>query len=138
MSLIDEVLDAVTDPESGLFDALYAADTAAAHLKRAGARRNGTLGSEKVYRRAQGEVESASRLASGLDEPFRGLFDVLLGAFHELDAYRFAAAMELQDDYALAELEYAEAVARKALTRVLDADLRHPVAAQAGQLGRAA
>lgn len=128
MSLIDDILDAVTDPDTGLWDALDATYTAAHHLEVAAARRNGSIGAERVYRRAQNEVESACELVSALDAEIRGLFDVLLGVFHELDAYRFAAADESQDRYAADHLDYVEDAARKALAGAL-AGMRTAVAA---------
>lgn len=129
MTLIDDILDAVTDPETGLWDALDATYTAAHHLKVATDRRNGSIGAERVYRRAQDEVESACELVSALDEPFRALFDVLLGVFHELDAYRAAARNESRDRYVADHLDYVEDEARKALAKVLAGELATAVAA---------
>lgn len=142
MTLIDDILDAVTDSDTGLFDALYAVDTAAGHLERAKARRNGSPGAEQVLQRAQTEVERAAELVPALDEPFRGLFDVLLSVYGKLDAYRFAAADEALEEWAHPveggsvayewasdELEYAEAIARKALAGVLAGELASAVAA---------
>lgn len=123
MSLIDDVLEAVADPDTGLWNALDATYTAAAHLERATKRRNGSLGAEKVLRRAQDEVESARRLSAALDEPFRGLFPLLMGCFHELDAYRYAAADESQDRYAADHLDYVEDAARTVLAGLLAGDL---------------
>lgn len=132
MTLIDDILDAVADPDTGLWDALDAADTAAGHLERAKARRNGSLGAEMVLRRAQVEVERAAKLVPVLDEPFRGLFDVLLSVYDKLDAYRVAAADESLEEwthpidggsvayeFASDGLEYAEAIARKVLAEAL-------------------
>jgi hypothetical protein len=123
MTLIDDILDAVTDPETGLWNALDATYTAAHHLQVATDRRNGSIGAERVYRRAQDEVESAGELVSALDDPFRDLFDVLLSVFHVLDAYRYAAADESQDRYAADHLDYVEDEARKALAKVLAGEL---------------
>lgn len=129
MTLIDDILNAVTDPDTGLRDALDATYTAAHHLELARARRNGTFGAEQVLRRAQDKVESAKLLTSALDEPFRGLFPTLMLCFHELDAYRAAAADESQDRYAADHLDYVEDAARKALTGVLAGALVSAVAA---------
>lgn len=119
MSLIDDILDAVTDPDTGLWDALDATYTAAAHLDRATRRNDGSLGAKQVLKRAQVEVESAQELSAALDEPFRGLFPTLMLCFHELDAYRFAAADESEDRYAADHLDYTEDAARKALAEAL-------------------
>lgn len=136
MSLTDEVLDAVTDPDTGLWDALDATYTAAAHLDRATRRNDGSLGAKQVLKRAQAEVESAQKLAAAMDEPFRGLFPALMLCFHELDAYRGAFTDEALDEYAhpveggslthesaLDEWGYAEDVARKALAAALASEL---------------
>lgn len=130
MSVIDDVLEAVTNPETGLWDALDATYTAPHHLELATQRRNGLFGAEQVLRRRQNEWESAKRLSAALDEPLRGLFPSLMRCFHELDAYRAAAADESQDRYAADHLDYVEDEARKALAAVLAGGLVEvPVAA---------
>lgn len=142
MSLIDDVLEAVADPDTGLWDALDATYTAAAHLDRATRRNDGSLGAKQVLKRAQVEVESAQKLSAALDQPFRGLFATLTLCFHELDAYQAAAADEALDEYAhpveggslthesaLDEWGYAEDLARKALTAVLTSEMVTAVAA---------
>lgn len=142
MNLIDDVLDAVTDPDTGLWNALDATYTAAAHLDRATRRNDGSLGAKQVLKRAQVEVESAQLLPAVLDEPFRTLFPALMPCFHELDAYRAAAADEALDEYAhpveggslayersVDELSDAEGFAREALAKVLAGELTTAVAA---------
>lgn len=129
MNLIDDVLEAVTDSDTGLWDALDATYTAAHNLELATQRRNGSFGAEQVLRRRQNEFESAKRLSAALDEPFRGLFPLLMRCFHELDAYRAAAADESQDRYAADHLDYVEDEARKALAAVLAGELVEAVAA---------
>lgn len=119
MSLIDDILDAVTDEDTGLWNALDATYTAAAHLDRAARRNDGSLGAKQVLKRAQVEVESAQLLPAALDEPLRGLFPALMLCFHELDAYQAAAADESQDRYAADHLDYVEDAARKALAEFL-------------------
>lgn len=129
MTLIDDILDAVTDKDTGLWDALDATYTTAHKLEVAAARRNGTFGAEQVLQRAQNKVESVKLLTSALDEPFRGLFPTLMLCFHELDAYRAAAADESQDRYAADHLDYVEDAARKALAAVLTGEMVTAVAA---------
>lgn len=129
MSLINDILDAVTDPDTGLWNALDATYTAAAHLDRAARRNDGSLGAKQVLKRAQVEVESAQKLPATLDEPFRGLFPTLMLCFHELDAYRAAAADESQDRYAADHLDYVEDAAREALAAVLAGEMVTAVAA---------
>lgn len=129
MNLIDDILDAVTDEGTGLWNALDATYTAAAHLDRAARRNDGSLGAKLVLKRAQVEVESAQVLSAALDEPFRALFPVLMLCFHELDAYRAAAADESQDRYAADHLDYVEDEARKALAAFLVGEMVTAVAA---------
>lgn len=119
MTLIDDVLDAVADPDTGLWDALDATYTSAGHVDRATRRNDGSLGAKQVLKRAQVEVKSAQKLSASLDEPFRSLFGALMLCFHELDTYRAAAADESQDRYAADHLDYVEDAARKALAGVL-------------------
>lgn len=123
MNLIDDVLDAVADPDTGLWDALDATYTAAHHLDRAARRNDGSLGAKLVLKRAQVEVESAQLLPAALDEPFRSLFPALMLCFHELDAYRAAVADESQDRYAADHLGYVENEARKVLAAVLAGEM---------------
>lgn len=129
MNIIDDILDAVTDPDTGLWDALDATYTAAAHLDRATRRDDGSLGAKQVLKRAQVEMESAQKLPAALDEPFRGLFPTLMLCFRELDAYRAAAADESQDRYAADHLDYVEDAARKALAEFVLGELASAVAA---------
>lgn len=142
MNIIDDVLDAVTDPDTGLWNALDATYTAAHHLEQARTRRNGSFGAEQVLKRRQDEMESAQKLPSALDEPFRGLFPALMLCFHELDAYRAAAADESLDEWvhpveggsyayesAADGLSDAEGFAREALAKVLAGELVSAVAA---------
>lgn len=136
MTLIDDVLDAVTDPDTGLWDALDATYTAAHKLEVAAARRNGSIGAERMYRRAQDEVESACELVSALDPEIRCLFDALLSVYDAMAEYRAAATNEALDEYAhpveggsLAcesaanGLSDAEGFAREALAKVLAGEL---------------
>lgn len=120
MSIIDDILDAVTDRDTGLWDALDATYSAAHGLEQARMRRNGSFGAEKVLRRALDKMESAHRLVADLEEPFSGSFPALMRCFHELDAYRYAAADESQDRYAADHLDYVEDAVRKALAGALD------------------